>query len=267
MSYVVMAFYKFTALDASESMREALLLQMKKHQIKGTIIIASEGINGSFCGEENAVDALITDLKARLNLDEIQFKRNDCEFNPFDKAKVKLRPEIVTLGVDNVNPEGVTGERVPPEGWNQLISDPEVLVIDTRNNYEVQLGSFKNAINPETENFRDFPEFVDQHLSKAKHKKIAMFCTGGIRCEKSTAYLKQRGFESVYQLEGGILSYLDTVEVNDSLWEGSCFVFDNRVAVDPMLNPVPVGSIDKEWKNKNRKKSINCGGNEVEAVG
>lgn len=255
MNYVVVAFYKFISLKDYEFLRQPLLLEMQKNAIKGTIILASEGINGTFSGEENAVRIFIEYLTINFGLQDVSFKKNYCEYNPFDKTKVKLRPEIVTLGVQGVNPEELTGERINPDEWNNLISDPEVLVIDTRNDYEVKLGTFKNAINPETQNFRDFPSFVDENLSAHKNKKIAMFCTGGIRCEKSTAYLKKQGFESVYQLEGGILAYLANVQPNDSLWEGNCFVFDNRVAVDKELTSMPVGSIDKEWKNKNRKKT------------
>ena len=164
---------------------------------------------------------------------DLYFKETFDDTMPFEKAKVKFRKEIVTLGVADIDPLKYSGIRVSPEEWNQLISSPEVLLIDTRNTYEVELGTFKNAIDPKTENFRDFPEFVTNHLLDKKDKKIAMCCTGGIRCEKSTAYLKKLGFEHVYQLEGGILNYFDKIPAEHSLWEGGCFVFDERIAIHP----------------------------------
>jgi UPF0176 protein len=155
---------------------------------------------------------------------------------PFIRSKVKLKKEIVTMGVEGIDPKSVVGTYVKPEDWNALIEDPDVLVVDTRNDYEVQIGTFKNAVNPKTETFREFPAFVAAHLDPLKHKKVAMFCTGGIRCEKSTSYLKSQGFDEVYHLEGGILKYLESIAAEDSTWEGECFVFDERVAVDHQLN-------------------------------
>ncbi|MGL5048966.1 MAG: rhodanese-related sulfurtransferase, partial [Shewanella sp.] len=151
---------------------------------------------------------------------------------PFYRTKVKLKNEIVTMGIEGIDPLKVVGTYVKPQDWNALIADPEVILVDTRNDYEVQIGTFKNAVNPVTDTFREFPEYVKQNLDPAKHKKVAMFCTGGIRCEKSTAYLKEQGFDEVYHLEGGILKYLEEVKAEDSLWEGECFVFDNRVTVN-----------------------------------
>ncbi|KTD17894.1 oxygen-dependent tRNA uridine(34) hydroxylase TrhO [Legionella jordanis] len=253
MNYVVAAFYEFTPFPDYTSMKEPILTFMKEKGIKGTIILASEGINGTICGEQENLTCFIEHLKQYPGLEQLSFKFSQSPFNPFDKSKVKLRKEIVTLGVDNVDPHQISGTHVEPEEWNQLISDPEVLVIDTRNDYEVKLGTFKGAINPKTENFRDFPDYVEKNLTQHKNKKIAMFCTGGIRCEKSTVYLKNLGFEEVYQLNGGILNYIEKMPKEKSLWEGTCFVFDNRVAVDDNLNGLEVGSIDLEWKNKNRK--------------
>ncbi|CDZ75814.1 putative rhodanese-related sulfurtransferase [Legionella massiliensis] len=253
--YVIIAFYQFAPLNDYEFMREPLLQTMRDNNVKGTIILASEGVNGSFCGLREEIAPLIAHLRSFPGLKEIVFKETYNDFNPFAKAKVKLRNEIVTMGVSGIDPLTLPGTHLNPDEWNALISDPEVIIIDTRNDYEVKLGTFKNAINPETENFRDFPAYVEQHLTDKKDKKIAMFCTGGIRCEKSTSYLKTLGFNEVYQLNGGILNYLESVDQENSLWEGSCFVFDDRVAVDKDLKGYEKGSIDLEWKNKHRKKS------------
>lgn len=230
--YIIASFYKFADLEDFESLRLPLLQTMKQHELLGTIILAKEGINGTVAGKPDAIVFLYDYLRSDPRLNDIHFKETYDDLMPFEKAKVKFRKEIVTLGVEGVNPSETPGTRVMPEEWNELISDPSVVVIDTRNNYEVKIGTFKHAINPETENFRDFPDFVNTHLSDKKDKKIAMFCTGGIRCEKSTAYLKNLGFKDVYQLEGGILNYLDSVPSEESLWEGNCFVFDERIAID-----------------------------------
>lgn len=254
--YVVIACYKFTSLDEYSSMREPLLAIMKGNNVKGTLILANEGVNGTFCGLRQEITPFCNALRAYPGLSDIEFKETYDDSNPFDKAKVKLRKEIVTMGVPDIDPQSLPGTHVNPQEWNTLISDPEVLVIDTRNDYEVKLGTFKNAINPNTENFRDFPAFVEQHLMDKKDQKIAMCCTGGIRCEKSTSYLKKLGFKEVYQLNGGILNYLDSISEEESLWEGSCFVFDNRVALDKELDSHERGSIDNEWKNNHKKKQL-----------
>jgi UPF0176 protein len=185
---------------------------------------------------------------------------------PFYRSKVKLKKEIVTMGIDSIDPKKIVGTYVTPQDWNALISDPEVLLIDTRNDYEVQIGGFKNAINPETETFREFPDYVKEHLDPEKHKKVAMYCTGGIRCEKSTAYLKEQGFDDVYHLQGGVLKYLEEVPVEQSLWEGECFVFDNRVAVNHDLEKGQYDQcyacrypITEEEKNsKHYQKGVSC---------
>jgi UPF0176 protein len=229
--YTIASFYKFITLDDYESLKVPLLSAMKEFNIWGTIILAQEGINGSFAGKQNDVEHLYAYLKNDTRLSDLHFKETYADIMPFEKAKVKFRKEIVTLGVKEIDPIHQAGTHVKPNDWNALIRDPEVLVIDTRNTYEVELGTFKNAINPQTENFRDFPEYVQKHLMDKKDQKIAMFCTGGIRCEKSTAYLKNLGFKDVYQLEGGILNYIDSIPVNESMWEGSCFVFDERIAI------------------------------------
>lgn len=255
-SFVIIAFYKFTNIAHPEQWREVLLAKLIELGIKGTLILANEGINGSFCGSREQVDHFMAYLGTYPEFQGIHFKENYDSSNPFDKSKVKLRKEIVSMGVVGVDAEKNAGEYVKPEEWNTLISNNDVLVIDTRNDYEIELGTFKRAINPKTVNFRDFPAYVEQNLLDMKDKKIAMFCTGGIRCEKSTAYLKQLGFENVYHLEGGILNYLEKIPAQNSLWEGSCFVFDNRVAVDESLASLQKGTIDLEWKNKHRQKSL-----------
>lgn len=252
--YVIVTFYEFAALNDYELMREPILKTMKENNVKGTIILASEGINGSFCATREELLPLMAHLKNYPNLQDLIFRETYSDSNPFEKAKVKLRKESVTLGVEGIDPLKFPGDHLSPEEWNKLIADPEVILIDTRNDYEVKLGTFKNAINPSTENFRDFPEYVEKELFDKKEKKIAMFCTGGIRCEKSTAYLKKLGFNEVYQLSGGILNYLGSISEEDSLWHGSCFVFDNRIALDKKLNSLEKGSIDSEWKNKHRRK-------------
>jgi len=235
---VIASFYKFVPLTDFESLREPLLAAMHDHQIKGTIILASEGINGSFAGTREQMDAYYAYIRQDSRLSDLRFKETFDPCNPFDKAKVKLRKEIVTMGVKDVDPLTTVGTYLTPEEWHELIQDPEVVLIDTRNDYEFELGTFKNAINPITENFREFPDYVANELSEHKEKKIAMFCTGGIRCEKSTAYLLEQGFQNVYHLKDGILNYIETIPEENSLWTGSCFVFDNRVAVNHNLERV-----------------------------
>ncbi len=251
--FIVASFYKFHVQTDYQLLREPLLAKMNALQIKGTIILAHEGINGSICGTPEQAELMMAHLRTLSGFESLRFLINEDESNPFTKAKVKLRKEIVTMGVEGINPEEITGTYLNPEQWNELLKDDEVVLIDTRNDYEVMLGTFKGAINPKTDNFRDFPEYVAKNLSHLKDKKIAMCCTGGIRCEKSTSYLKTLGFENVYQLHGGILTYLETIPKEESLWEGACFVFDNRVAVDADLNSFEDGTIDKEWKNIHRQ--------------
>ncbi|WP_350431123.1 rhodanese-related sulfurtransferase [Shewanella sp. H8] len=231
----VCALYKFVALPHFEAVRQPLLSVMEQNDIKGTLLLAQEGINGTVAGTSSAIDILLAWLGTQPGLDNIVTKLSFDAEMPFYRTKVKLKKEIVTMGVEGIDPRKVVGTYVKPKDWNALISDPDVVLVDTRNDYEVQIGTFKNAVNPVTETFREFPEYVKQNLDPAKHKKVAMFCTGGIRCEKSTAYLKEQGFDEVYHLEGGILKYLEEVEQEQSLWEGECFVFDNRVAVNHSL--------------------------------
>lgn len=239
---IVCALYKFTVLEEFESLREPLLATMKSHRITGTLLLAKEGINGTIAGSREGVDQLLKWLRDQPAFAEIDCKESVSDKTPFLRTKVKLKKEIVTMGVEGIDPRRVVGTYVKAEDWNALINDPEVLLVDTRNEYEVDVGTFKNALNPKTESFREFPQYVKDHLDPSKHKKVAMFCTGGIRCEKSTAYLKEQGFDEVYHLQGGILKYLENVPEEESLWKGECFVFDDRVTVDHQLQP---GSFDQ----------------------
>ncbi len=229
---VVCALYKFVTLEDFKSIREPLLDFCVAQGIKGTLLLASEGINGTVSGSRVGIDTLLAYLKSDARLADLEHKESYYQDKPFYRMKVKLKKEIVTMGVEGIDPNRVVGTYVAPKDWNALISDPDVTVIDTRNDYEFEIGSFERAINPETETFREFPDYVKDNLSPEQNKKVAMFCTGGIRCEKSTAYLKEQGFDEVYHLKGGILKYLEDVPKEDSLWKGECFVFDNRVAVN-----------------------------------
>ncbi len=229
---VVAALYKFVSLPDYEALREPLLEWCRAAGVKGTLLLASEGINGTVAGSRAAIDGLLDYLRRDPRLADLSHKESLHEEVPFYRMKVKLKREIVTMGVEGIDPAQVVGTYVEPAAWNSLISDPDVVVVDTRNDYEVELGSFEGAVNPKTGSFREFPAYVAEHLDPVKHKKVAMFCTGGIRCEKSTAYLREQGFEEVYHLKGGILKYLEEVPKENSLWQGECFVFDNRVSVD-----------------------------------
>jgi len=232
---VVCALYHFVTLDDYAALQAPLLQLMQRQGVKGTLLLAREGINGTIAGTRAGIDAVLAWLRADPRLSDLDYKESFDTAIPFYRSKVKLKKEIVTMGVEGIDPRRKVGTHVEPKDWNALISAPDVLLIDTRNEYEVELGTFKGAVNPHTESFREFPEYVKQHLDPTKHRKIAMFCTGGIRCEKSTAYLKEQGFDEVYHLKGGILKYLEDVPAEASLWEGECFVFDNRVTVNHAL--------------------------------
>lgn len=229
--YVVYALYKFVTLDDYQTLRQPLLDELNARQVRGTLLLAREGINGTISGTIEAMDHVIQWLRRDPRLADLEYKTSTHDEQPFHRTKVKLKKEIVTMGVDNIDPTSQAGTYVTAAQWNELISDPETLLIDTRNDYEYEIGTFKQAINPHTDSFREFPEYVQQHLDPARHKKVAMFCTGGIRCEKASSYLKLQGFDEVYHLQGGILKYLEEIEPSDSLWQGECFVFDDRVAV------------------------------------
>lgn len=232
---VVCALYKFVTLENYQDLRQPLLDTMLEHEVKGTLLLANEGINGTIAGSREGIDAVLHHLRSDPRLADLDTKESFDEEQPFYRTKVKLKNEIVTMGVEGIDPKRVVGTYVKPQDWNALISDPDVVLVDTRNDYEVEIGTFKGALDPKTKTFREFPQYVADNLDKARHKKVAMFCTGGIRCEKSTAYLKEQGFDEVYHLEGGILKYLEEVPESESLWEGECFVFDNRVTVDHQL--------------------------------
>lgn len=238
---VVAALYKFVALPDYQDLREPLIAECAAAGIKGTLLLAAEGINGTVAGTREGIDQVLNYLKQDSRLVDLSHKESFDEVMPFYRMKVKLKREIVTMGVEGIDPRQVVGTYVAPKDWNALISDPDVVVVDTRNDYEYELGSFEGALNPDTKSFREFPQYVADHMNPDQQKKVAMFCTGGIRCEKSTAYMKEQGFEEVYHLHGGILQYLEDVPQSESLWNGECYVFDNRVSVDHDLNP---GSYD-----------------------
>ncbi|MBP9956232.1 oxygen-dependent tRNA uridine(34) hydroxylase TrhO [Geopseudomonas guangdongensis] len=228
---VVAALYKFVTLQDYAALREPLLATMLAHGVKGTLLLAEEGINGTVSASRAGIDALLAWLRSDPRLADLDHKESYCDAQPFYRSKVKLKQEIVTLGVPGVDPNQAVGTYVEPQDWNALIDDPEVLLIDTRNDYEVAIGSFQGAIDPRTRSFREFPAYVREHFDPARHKKVAMFCTGGIRCEKASSYMLGEGFAEVYHLKGGILKYLEEVPPEQSRWRGDCFVFDNRVTV------------------------------------
>jgi UPF0176 protein len=229
--HTICALYKFTRLDDFEAIQIPLKSFLNSLAIRGTLLLAREGINGTISGSKDNIEKVLDYLQSDARFHGIDFKYSYSEKIPFKRLKVKLKKEIVTMGLKEIDPTHSVGTYVKPKDWNDLINDPDVVLIDTRNNYEYEIGSFKDAINPKTETFREFPKFTKNNLEKYRNKKIAMFCTGGIRCEKSTAYLKSEGFENVFHLQGGILKYLEEIGEDESLWEGECFVFDDRVAV------------------------------------
>jgi len=228
---VVAALYHFASLDDYQAMRAPMQDFCDAHGIKGTLLLAHEGINGTVAGEPKAIHALLDYLRRDVRLKGLEDKQSLTDSWPFYRMKVKLKQEIVTLGVEGIDPNVCVGTYVDPQDWNAVISDPDVLVLDTRNDYEYEIGTFDGALDPHTTSFREFPAYVEKHCDAAQHKKVAMFCTGGIRCEKASAYMLQQGFEEVFHLKGGILKYLEEVPEEESLWHGECFVFDERVAV------------------------------------
>lgn len=232
---LVAAFYHFAQPDNPRPWRDVLLQHCLDMDILGTILLAEEGINGTIAGTEAAVREVLAFIRRQPRFAAMKHKESWASEQPFHRMKVRLKKEIVSLGVPGVSPLNAVGDYVAPEHWNALISRDDVRVIDTRNEYEVHLGSFKGAEDPGTRSFRDFPDWARRNLDPERDQHVAMFCTGGIRCEKSTAYLKQMGFENVYHLEGGILNYLEQMPVEQSQWQGECFVFDNRVTVDHQL--------------------------------
>ena len=265
-SVVVAALYRFATFPDYETFREPLRQCMVDHGVCGTLLLAAEGVNGTIAGSRQGVDAVLDFLQSDERFAALLPKESLAHENPFYRTKVKLKREIVTMGVEDIDPKKIVGTYVEPTEWNALIDDPEVLLLDTRNRYEVEIGTFDTAVNPETDSFREFPEYVQKNLDPTKHKKVAMFCTGGIRCEKSTAYLREQGFEDVYHLKGGILKYLEEVPETETKWRGECFVFDNRVTVNHQLEQgaydqchacrMPLSEADKE--RDEYEKGVSC---------
>ncbi len=233
---MVAAFYKFVSLPDFQLMREPLQQRCEELGLLGSILLADEGINGTVSGTGTNIHCLFASLRADQRLQDLHYKESWAKEQPFYRMKVRLKKEIVSLGIEGVDPNRAVGEYVPPQEWNTLISREDVRLVDTRNHYEHNLGTFKGAEDPDTGSFRNFPQWVRNNLDPETDHHVAMFCTGGIRCEKATAYLLGLGFKGVYHLDGGILNYLETVNREESLWEGDCFVFDNRVSVDHDLS-------------------------------
>ena len=231
MEHTVATFYLFADLPDFEAKQAPIKAYCESQSVLGTIILAPEGINGTIAGPSAGITAALEFLRADERLAKLPTRLSFTDRKTFHRMRVILRPEIVTLGDPSVNPNEAVGQYVEPKDWNALINDPEVTLIDTRNNYEVEVGTFRGAIDPKTTTFGEWPEYVENNLDPEKHPKIAMFCTGGIRCEKASAHLLKNGFKEVFHLRGGILSYLEIVPESESSWEGDCFVFDHRVAV------------------------------------
>jgi UPF0176 protein len=237
MPVTVTAFYKFVSIADPAALRETLLARVRESDIKGTILVAHEGINATVAGSDEHIRSFLSWLRTDPRFAGLVSKESYADETPFRRFKVRLKREIVTLRQPEADPTKRVGTYVKPEDWNALVSDPDVIVVDTRNAYEVGIGTFKNAVDPGTRAFSEFPEFVSENLDPEKHRRVAMFCTGGIRCEKASAYMLAQGFPEVYHLEGGILKYLEVVSPEQSLWEGECFVFDQRVALDYGVRP------------------------------
>ncbi|MGL9682341.1 MAG: rhodanese-related sulfurtransferase [Wolbachia sp.] len=235
MSFVIATFYHFVELSNYYDMKDEIKAACNDVELNGTILLAEEGINATISGGRNAIDKTFDFLRSDYRLKDLTWKESTAEYQSFSKMKVRFKREIVNLGVDNLD-ISLRGEYIDPEYWDDFISRPDVLVIDSRNEYEVKLGKFKNAINPHTQCFREFPQWA-KSFSENKDLKVAMYCTGGIRCEKSTAYMKSLGFKDVYHLKGGVLSYLENTHNKNGNWEGECFVFDDRIAVSNSLAP------------------------------
>ncbi len=267
MSKVLIAtFYKFVAIEKFGVMQKRIKSFALDNRIKGTILVGAEGINSTIAGPEEDVRNLLAFLRAMPEFSDLSHKESWADKMPFIRLKVRLKKEIVTLGQGPIDPNKIVGTYVDWDKWNELISDPEVVLVDTRNDYEMQLGTFKGAIDPEIETFRDFPRWVNENLDPKKHKRVATFCTGGIRGEKATAWMLEQGFEEVYHLKDGILKYLENIPEEENLWDGDCFVFDGRVGVGHGLKPGgytqcpscrwPVSEEDK--KLPSYEESVSC---------
>jgi UPF0176 protein len=244
----IITFYQFKKLEDLAQIKESLKKAMRELSVFGTIIIAEEGFNSSVSGAPENIKKFI-DVLEKVLATKIVYKSSFHEQNPFKRIYVKIKPEIVTLK-KKVEIEKGIGTHVAPKDWNKIIADEEVFLLDARNDYEFQVGTFQGAVNPKTEKFSDLPEFVEENLNPEKHKKIAMFCTGGIRCEKFAPFLREKGFEQIFQLEGGILKYLEEIPENEQLWEGECFVFDERISVDENLKKGKAEDLSVKLKSK-----------------
>ncbi|RWR11286.1 oxygen-dependent tRNA uridine(34) hydroxylase TrhO [Paenirhodobacter populi] len=227
----VAALYHFTRFESPEALKAPLAKVACANGVRGTLLLAREGINGTIAGTREGIDRVLAHIRALPGCADLEWKESSAREMPFGRMKVRLKTEIVTMGQPDVDPRASVGHYVEPQDWNALISAPDVVVIDTRNDYEVGIGTFEGAIDPRTRSFRDFPQWWQENAARFHNKRIAMFCTGGIRCEKSTNYLMSQGVEEVYHLKGGILKYLEQVPEEDSLWQGECFVFDRRVSL------------------------------------
>ena len=259
--YSVAALYKFSSIRDPEKLQNQIRDKLKGLSIYGTILVGEEGINGTISGKDLKIKSALAYIKSIQGFSEVDIKFSQSEVNPFARLKIKLKKEIVTIGDKSINPNKIVGDYIDPKNWNNLISDKDTILIDTRNDYEYSIGTFKNAINPNTVKFREFPEWVkNQNFSEneKKNKKVAMFCTGGIRCEKASSMMMKDGFKNVSHLKGGILNYFESIDQKDSLWEGECFVFDDRVSVKHDLKVgtydmchgcrMPITDLDKESK-------------------
>ena len=237
--YIVAALYKFVRFEDPNAVRAQIEAIAKPAGVRGTLLFASEGVNGTIAGHRTGIDTVLSALKSLPGCTDLEWKESTSEEEPFNRLRVRLKKEIVTMGQPDVDPSASVGTYVDPSDWNDVISDPDTVVIDTRNDYEVELGTFEGAIDPKTKSFGEFPQWWKEHAEEFKGKRVAMFCTGGIRCEKSTNYLLGQGVNDVLHLKGGILKYLENVPKEESKWEGSCFVFDGRVSVDHGLEEGP----------------------------
>ncbi len=231
MAFTIATFYGFFSWPDHVEARDEIYSLCENNQVIGTIYVSAEGINATLCGPEVCINKTISDITALPNVEFSEPKFSESDTPAFKRLRVKIKPEIVTMGDPSIDPAKINGQYVKPADWNELISSDDVTVIDTRNNYEYEIGSFANATNPGTEVFRDFPTFVEHKMDPKSNSKVALFCTGGIRCEKATSYLLEQGFSDVYHLEGGIIKYLEEIPASESLWEGDCYVFDDRVSV------------------------------------
>lgn len=228
----VAALYHFAPLENLDQKRQSLLDICERNEVLGTFLLAEEGINGTVAGKAKAIHLVIDWIGSWNEIEQLEIKFSKSSSKNFRRMKVRIKKEIVTMGKENIDPLNQSGDYIEPEDWNQFISQDEVMLIDTRNSYEVSMGKFKDAVNPNTDNFSEFPDWVDEmSITEDKTQKIAMYCTGGIRCEKATAYMKQLGFENIFHLRGGILKYLEEIPEAESMWEGECFVFDDRVSL------------------------------------